>query len=309
MNDDLTTWDDVSLLPMLNADSLVTWKRKLRSVYRDLGHDVAVFDEVAKYRNCPTLNAIAREWAVRRDPSWLYTHPLYVFETLNCALYNTVKPHNDGVPDLFSTARNVLKHMELLEYDERDSFSVYELGAGLGLTSLLIAKRFPNATVYFNDENETSRAVFSTMAQIAKLNNVVVLQPGETPQHDVDVMTAFEVVEHIGSMSRHNVGSPMAWLDEQLQLLSLSGLFMYETMWNAEWRHPGKILGHFLTYEFDGRDYVKKEGAHGTPFHSAFQEALYRRRFERVDGRYGRGRPDGLKWSLRGGPKLYAYKA
>ena len=85
--------------------------------------------------------------------------------------------------------------------------------------------------------------------------------------------------------------------------MPVGGHFLYETMWNSEWKH--KTLGHFREYIFDNNHTVghPTKGAVGV-FHPAFQAALKTRGIIRVDGKTSLGH-NGLKWGFRGGPKVY----
>jgi len=276
----------------------------LEDIYvNDLGFTNAVFKANHK-KDPPILQPLYDQWYQTRDPSWLYNLKEYAFETLNCNLYVTVKLHKSGKTDKFATIKNILAHLELLDYDSKDDFNVLDLCSGMGLTTLMIAKRFPNANVYYNELNPASRTIFSKLLQKSGLKNVIVLDSEEIADDDIeiDVITACEAVEHIPS-SQQGVGAPFPWLDQFLNKMPGGGHFLYETMWNSEWNN-GKTLGHFRSYQFD-HDLV-----HGHPtkggkvFHPAFQSALEARNIKRVDGKTSLGF-NGLKWGFRGGPKVY----
>ena len=266
----------------------------------DLGFTSEEFKQ-NKRKDPPILEPLYQKWYDTRDPGWLYNLNEYAFETLHCNLFVTVQLHRMGTVDKFSTIKNILAHMELLEYDKKESFNVLDLCSGMGLTTLMIAKRFTNAVVYYNELNPNSRILFSKLLDKSGLNNVVILNKEEIDAQ-IDVITACEAVEHIPSDTK-GVGAPFPWLDKFLNQMPIGGHFMYETMWNSEWNN-GKTLGHFKTYDFDGNVVHGHPIKGGKVFHPAFQEALKTRNILRVDGKTSLGWK-GLKWGFRGGPKVY----
>ena len=276
----------------------------LEDIYvNDLGFTKETFLENKK-KDPPILEPLYQQWYNSRDPGWLYNLKEYAFETLNCNLYVTIKLHKSGETDKFATIKNILAHLELLDYDKKESFNVLDLCSGMGLTTLMIAKRFPNSKVYYNELNPASRTIFQKLLTKSGLNNVIVLDSEEIADDDleIDVITACEAVEHIPSLAI-GVGAPFPWLDKFLNKMPVGGHFLYETMWNSEWNN-GKTLGHFQTYDFDGNVVHGHPTKGGKVFHPAFQEALLNRDIKRVDGKTSLGY-NGLKWGFRGGPKVY----
>ena len=261
----------------------------------------SVFDQNTK-KDPPILKPLYPQWRKTRDPNWLYNLDEYAFETLHCNLYVTIKSNNKGGTDRFATIKNTLDHLTMLGYNKKDSFNVLDLCSGMGLSTLMIAKYFPNSTVYYNELNPASRKIFSKLLSSSGLNNVVVLNKEEVDV-DLDVICGFEAVEHIPS-NTFNVGEPMPWLDKFLSRLKRGGHFLYETMWNAEWSLDGDVLGHFLEYNFDGTVYGKDPNKRYAEFHKIFQSCLLKRNLHRVDGKTSIGH-NGLKWGFRGGPKVY----
>ena len=287
---------------LFDIDTLQEFVEYLGDIYEsELNISKSVFNQNTK-KDPPILEPLYPQWRNTRDPNWLYNLDEYAFETLHCNLYVTIKSHTKGGTDRFSTIKNTLDHLTMLDYKTRDSFNVLDLCSGMGLSTLMIAKYFPNATVYYNELNPASRKIFSKLLSKSGLNNVVVLNKEEVDV-DLDVICAFEAVEHIPS-NTFNVGEPMPWLDKFLGKLNKNGHFLYETMWNAEWSLDGNVLGHFLEYNFDGTVYGKDPDKRYAEFHKVFQSCLKTRNIHRVDGKTSRGYK-GLKWGFRGGPKVY----
>ena len=276
----------------------------VESIYvNDLGFTPPEFKN-NKVKDPPILESLYGQWYKNRDPSWLYNLKEYSFETLHCNLYVTVKLHKKGTVDKFSVIKNILAHLELLDYDKNESFNVLDLCSGMGLTTLMIAKRFPKATVYYNELNPASRTTFKRLLEKSGLKNVVMLDSEEISEKDIqiDVITACEAVEHIPG-EKQGVGAPFPWLDKFLDKMPLGGHFLYETMWNSEWNN-GKTLGHFRTYKFDDEIVHGHPTKGGKVFHPVFQRCLAKRGILRVDGKTSLGH-NGLKWGFRGGPKVY----
>lgn len=288
---------------MFGCGDLKGFLNILKDIYvNDLGFTDQEFNDNIK-KDPPILRPLYKQWTSTRDPNWLYNLKEYAFETLHCNLYVTIKTHRLGGTDNFATIKNTISHLELLDYDSRPEFTVLDLCSGMGLSTLMIAKRFPNAKVYYNELNKASRTVFKKLLDISGLQNIVILNHEEV-NFDLDVILAFEAVEHIPHPTKNGVGQPMEWLDKFLSHLKVDGHFLYETMWNAEWSLNGEVLGHFLEYEMDGVLYGKDPNKRYAEFHKHFQECLRTRGVLRVDGKTSLGY-NGLKWGFRGGPKLY----
>ena len=287
---------------MFGITSLKDFLVYLSQLYEEeLGIDNTTFFNNTK-KDPPILEPLYQVWQNTRDPNWLYNLKEYAFETLHCNLYVTIKNNGRGGTDRFSTIKNTLDHLTILDYHNKDTFTVLDLCSGMGLSTLMIAKFFPNSTVYYNELNPASRKIFKRLLARSGLNNVVILNSEEV-NFDLDVICGFEAVEHIPSAVK-GIGEPMPWLDKFLGYLKKDGHFLYETMWNAEWSLDGKVLGHFKEYIFDGILHAKDPNKRFADFHKEFQKCLATRNILRVDGKSSIGY-NNLKWAFRGGPKVY----
>ena len=286
------------------------FKRILRDTLIDMRFDPGQIDEVLTARHVSFFEPLYAKWNETRDANWLYSMPEYVFETIHCLLHHTAKLGNarNGTPDQFSEAHNMIAALELL-YSEYDRFSVLELGPGIGYLSLLVAHRFPNASVYVEELNPQSLQLLTTLRDLSDAGNLYVNCPFPT---SFDVLMAFEVLEHIPSLHYSSVGEPMPWLDPYLCLLKHNAYFLYDSMWGAEWQLNHRVMGHFLRYKFDDVIHEKDPFSARTPFYKACEEALLLRGMHRV--RSFDVQPcdvtgvTNITPTLRGGVKVYVKK-
>lgn len=274
----------------------------LENIYvNDLGFTQDQFLKNYK-KNPPILESLYPQWYKTRDCGWLYNTKEYSFETLNCSLYVTCQLEKSGIPSKFSSLIGALNSLELLGYDQKENPKILDLCSGMGISSLMIAKRFPNATVYYNELNPSSKKVFKELLKISGIKNIVVLKSEEVDE-DLDCVVGFEAVEHIPT-GKFNVGSPYPWLDKFLNQIKEGGHFIYKTMWNSEFNDKHDTLGHFEEYEFDNVSYKKDPDKKNAPFHKAFEKSLFRRGYQRVDGAQSLGTGK-VKFSFRSGPYVY----
>lgn len=272
----------------------------------DLGFTQKEFDD-NKSADPPILNPLYSIWRDTRDASWLYNHKSYAFETLHCSIQVTAKPGPSGkiCDNRFSSLYNTLLQLEMLDYDKKKEFKALDLCSGLGLTTLFLAKRFPNGTFYYNELNPQTKHIFSILLKKSGLKNIVILQTEELDE-ELDLVLGFEAVEHIPHPTLKGVGQPFEWVKPFLDNIKSNGHFFYQTMWNGEFTHGGNVLGHFLQYEFNGDIYGYYPDICGPipVWSEIFHQVLDCYGFKRMQGKTGTGYK-GLKWSFRGSPKVF----
>ena len=186
----------------------------------------------------PTSNALSEKWLECRDPSWLYSHPEYMWDSLACSVY--------GSTDATLGAYNILY---------RKGFTnpryIFDWGAGAGLTSLLLAKNFPEAEVHFSEINEDLITMFHWFKKRSGLTNIRHVTGPE--RDDYDLIQALEIVEHIPWVKRERVGDPITQTLKILEhtsddsMLILCSDFKGELKWTA--------LGHFISYWVNGKEW------------------------------------------------------
>lgn len=186
----------------------------------------------------PTADALVDEWYKSRNPEWLYSHPEYFWEGLACS-FETSAPF---------VAVNLVKEFKYPRYDRHDvidpltlNWNIFDWGAGVGLTTLIFAKSFPQSTIYYNEINADQVALFKWLLAKSNLTNVKIVDNlSELPT--LDMLIGIEIVEHFQQ--------PMQYLRPLLHKVKVGGLFAHSSYWESETKMP--TLGHFRTYDFDG---------------------------------------------------------
>jgi len=216
-------------------------------------------DETKKLviKNNDVVSKMSDEWMISRDTA-VYSNPDYLFETICCSLYVTGEFHKKGLLGKNCGIDNFLRTLHHLGYYEKTS-SILDMGSGLGLTTLYAAKFCPQATVYYNDTSTASRELFKRLVHLSGLKNIVILDDWRQPPKELDVVVAFEFVEHIEHPTQRGVGCPMSPVHHVHPCIKSGGHFMYSTMWNAE-QNNGSTIGHFTTYKFGNETVVLPHG-------------------------------------------------
>lgn len=218
----------------------VTLPKKVRSNahiggnYRSSGGDG---NSGRSYRT-PTADALLEEWYRSRDPHWLYSHPEYFWEGLACS-FETSAPF---------VCVNLVKELKYPRYGRHDAldpadlqWNIFDWGAGVGLTTLILAKSFPQSMVYYNELNVEQVALFKWLLQKSGLTNVQIIDDLEQLPA-LDLLVGIEIVEHFQE--------PMTALRPLLDKVKPHGLFAHSSYWESEMKMP--TLGHFREYNFDG---------------------------------------------------------
>jgi 2-polyprenyl-3-methyl-5-hydroxy-6-metoxy-1,4-benzoquinol methylase len=211
----------------------------------------------------PTADALVDEWYRTRDPNWLYSHPEYFWEGLACS-FETSAPF---------VAVNLVKEFKYPRYDRHDAidplslnWNIFDWGAGVGLTTLILAKSFPQSTVYYNELNVEQVTLFKWLLQKSGLTNVEIIYDLEQLP-PLDLLVGIEIVEHFQE--------PMTFLRPLLDKVKTGGLFAHSSYWESETKMP--TLGHFRTYNFDGDiRHVDKN----RDIYTGFRKAMDREKWE-----------------------------
>lgn len=246
----------------------------------------------------PVLENLYEEWYKDRDVKSLYSNPLYVHETIHCNLHVTCSFGKKGNVDRNAPLDYLLRNFHHLGLHDKN-IKILDLGSGLGLTSLFMAKFMPKATVYYNEINESSRKIFKRLLDISGLKNVVMIKNESELPEKLDAVVAIEVVEHVPD-SEFNTGAPFPWLDKFINRIKSGGYLMHRTMWTSEWKQP--TLGHFQKYKFDN-DLVEKKSKTCKEFKKGFDNAIKRRKYTLLNSG-GKGK---TRWSWRGTP-VFAFE-
>ena len=186
----------------------------------------------------PYADKLVDQWYKTRDVNWLYNHPDYLWEGLACS-YATSAP---------LVATNLEKELKYPRYDRHTpidpalmEWNIFDWGAGIGLTTLILAKAFPNSTIYYNEINDQQIKLFKWLLIKSGCTNVKIIDDIDNLP-ELDMLVGIEIVEHFQS--------PMTFLRPLLSKVKTGGLFAHSSYWESEMKMP--TLGHFRTYNFDG---------------------------------------------------------
>ena len=214
----------------------------------------------------PAADALVDKWYETRDPDWLYSHPDYFWEGLACS-FETSAPF---------VATNLVKEFKYPRYDRHDpidplslEWNIFDWGAGVGLTTLIFAKSYPNSTVYYNEINEKQITLFKWLLKKSGLSNVKIIHDLEDLP-ELDMLVGIEIVEHFQE--------PMPFLRPLLNKVKKGGLFAHSSYWESEMKMP--TLGHFRTYNFDGDIRRVDKNRH---IYNGFRKAMAREGWDFLD--------------------------
>ena len=214
----------------------------------------------------PTADALVPQWYKTRDPNWLYSHPEYFWEGLACS-FETSAPF---------VVVNLVKEFKYPRYDRHDpidplklKWNIFDWGAGVGLTTLVLAKSYPNSTIYYNEINEEQITLFKWLLKKSGLKNVKIIEKLEDLP-DLDMLVGVEIVEHFQE--------PMPFLRPLLNKVKKGGLFAHSSYWESEMKMP--TLGHFRTYNFDGDIRRVDKNRH---IYNGFRKAMAREGWDFLD--------------------------
>lgn len=220
----------------------------------------------------PAADALVDQWYNTRDPHWLYSHPDYFWEGLACS-------HSTSAP---MVASNFVTELKYPRYDRHKSYDikslewkVFDWGAGVGLTTALMAVNMPKSVFYYvATPCSKEAAFFEKLTQFLEIDNIVCLPSLEEVPDDLDALVGIEIVEHFQK--------PMGFLQPILDKVKVGGLFAHSSYWEAESKMP--TLGHFTSYDFDeaGIAYLPPKGKKNS-IGRAFRNVMKARGWECLD--------------------------
>lgn len=220
------------------------------------GRDVDVTKSLV-IKNNDVVAKMSQEWMSTRDKN-VYLNPDYLFETICCSLYVTGEFHKKGLLGKNCGIDNLLRSLHHLDYHQKEC-KILDMGSGLGLTTLYAAKFCPKSTVYYNDASPASKELFKRLVKLSGLTNIVILDDWRDPPQGLDIVLAFEFIEHIEHPTLPGVGDPMSPIQHVHSCIKPDGYLMYSTMWNAE-QNNGSTIGHFTSYKFGNEMVVLPHG-------------------------------------------------
>ena len=220
----------------------------------------------------PAADALVEQWYQARNPGWLYTHPDYFWEGLACS-------HSTSAP---MVASNFVTELKYPRYDRHESYDIknlewkiFDWGAGVGLTTALMASNMPNSTFYYvATPCSRESAFFRELVQFLDLKNITFLSSLDEVPDDLDALVGIEIVEHFQK--------PMKFLQPILNKVKVGGLFAHSSYWEAETKMP--TLGHFTSYDFDeaGKAHLPPLGKKNS-IGRTFRNAMKSRGWEHLD--------------------------
>lgn len=188
----------------------------------------------------PTADALEDQWKLTRDVNWLYNNPEYFWEGLACSYATSAPLAASSVPielcyPHYPDKRKV-KSFDITQLE----WKVYDWGAGVGLTTIVMAANMPRSKFYFTPTPNSQEFLFFKEAlNHCGLTNIIICEEKDVP-YDLDMLVAIEIVEHFKQ--------PMDALRPWLQHIKPGGLFAHSSYWESEKVMP--TLGHFTTYDF-----------------------------------------------------------
>lgn len=181
----------------------------------------------------PTAEALFEKWKECRDPSWLYSHPEYKWDSIGVSVCQTHATVASGIKLLRD--RGVRVRL------------AFDWGAGPGFSALMLAKNLPDAEIHYNELNPDLVRVFEWFKAESGIENA---HHVDAPNGIYDLVQAYEIAEHIVHASMPGIGDPLTETDTVLAETADRAHFLHSSCWNAEKRWF--TLGHFLRYNIDG---------------------------------------------------------
>lgn len=181
----------------------------------------------------PKAEALFEEWKLKRDPSWLYSHVEYKWDSVGVSTFQTSETTKSGALLLMNAGVTPKR--------------IFDWGAGPGFSSIIMARNFPDAEVHYNELNPDLIKIFEWFVKHAKIKNVKFVG---RPEGEYDVVQAYEIVEHILHAKRPGVGDPMTETLRMLDNASQHAYMLHSSCWSAENKYF--TLGHFLRYDING---------------------------------------------------------
>jgi len=236
------------------------------------GHSSGGIGNSGRKYSTPSLSPLYSQWYSTRNPHWLYNHPEYFWEGLACSWEVSAPRSGTNVArELYEPHTNKYinshPHLNIKYIEPIDIFNlewnIFDWGAGVGLTTLVLSQNFPKSKVYYAGTPCSSEVKFFKEAinyltlKGLDFSNVIIIEDlDDLPE--LDLLVGIEIVEHFDK--------PMNFLSPILEKIKVGGLFAHSSYWNSEKKMP--TLGHFLEYDFDnlkGYLYSPRDLAAGNP--------------------------------------------